>query len=236
MKNAFYIILSLCITASGLQSQNIVNNINSKETEAVLVGIVTDKNKIPEKNIVYTIKSEDKTYNKKGLTDEDGKFTLIVPKGKKYNVKVTKMGFEYDFTSQVPSVKGPLEIVQNYMMTYTMDFRRTYKLENIYFDPNKWDIKSESQPSLDSLANTFVTNPMFVAEIAGYTDNVGEDVDNLRLSQRRANAIRDYLLAKGVDPARVYAKGYGENYPVASNETPEGRSKNRRTEVKVMFE
>jgi len=236
MKKVIYIFFTLCISASTLRSQNLVNNLNAKETEAVLVGIVTDKNKIPEKNISYTVKSEDKSYSHKGLTDEDGKFTLIVPKGKKYFVKVTKMGFEYDYTSQVPNVKGPLEVVQNYMMSFTMDFRRTYKLENIYFDNNKWDIKSESYPTLDSLAQVFITNPIFVAEIAGYTDNVGEDVDNLRLSQRRANAIRDYLLSKGVDPERVFAKGYGENYPVASNDTPEGRSKNRRTEVKVMFE
>ena len=226
----------MCCFGTFVNAQNLVNNLSAKETEAVLVGIVTDKNKIPEKNVPYIVKSEDKTYSKKGLTDEDGKFTLIVPKGKKYNVKVTKMGMEYDFVSTVPNVKGPLEVVQNYMMTFIMDFRRTYKLENIYFDPNKWEIKNEAMATLDTLANNFITNPIFVAEIAGHTDNDGNDADNMRLSQRRADAIRDYLINKGVDPARVFAKGYGSKNPVAGNDTPEEKSKNRRTEVKVLFE
>jgi hypothetical protein len=219
-----------------IHAQNLVNNRNAKETEAVLIGMVTDMKKIPEKNIVYKIKSEDKVFNKQGVTDEDGKFTLVVPKGKKYHVTVSKLGMEYDFVSTVPNIKGPLEIVQSYVMTFVMDFRRTYKLENIYFEPNKWDINKEAMPTLDTLANTFITNPIFVAEIAGYTDNIGNDGDNLRLSQRRADAIRNYLISKGVDPNRVFAKGYGKNDPVATNDTPDGRSKNRRTVVKVLFE
>lgn len=230
------IIITICCSAALVNAQNLVNNLNAKESEAALVGIVTDKNKIPEKNVPYIVKSEDKTYTRKGLTDEDGKFTLIVPKGKKYNVKVTKMGMEYDFVSTVPNVKGPLEIVQNYMMSFVMDFRRTYKLEHVYFDPNKWDIKPEAGAALDTLAKTFISNPIFVAEIAGHTDSDGNEADNMRLSQRRADAIRNYLIAKGVDPNRVFAKGYGSKNPVASNETPEGKSINRRTEVKVVFE
>jgi outer membrane protein OmpA-like peptidoglycan-associated protein len=232
----FSMFLFLLVVFSKTFCQNLVNNQNAKETEALLVGFVTDLNKIPEKNIVFKIKSEDKTYTKQGLTDVDGKFTLIVPKGKKYNIKVTKMGMDYDFVSTVPNVKGPLQIVQNYVMTFIMDFRRTYKLEHIYFDPNKWDLKEDAKPSLDSLANTFITNPIFVAEIAGHTDNVGNDAENVRLSQRRADAIREYLISKGVDPNRIFAKGYGKNNPIAENDTPEGRSKNRRTEVKVVFE
>lgn len=232
------ILITICLSCLVvvINAQNLVNNLNAKETEAVLIGIVTDLNKIPEKSIVYKIKSEDKTFSKQGKTDIDGKFTLIVPKGKKYHILVTKMGVEHEFVSQIPSVKGPLEVVQSYVMSFIMDFRRTYKLENIFFDPSKWDIKSESMATLDSLASNFITNPIFVAEIAGHTDNMGNDVENMRLSQRRADAIRDYLISKGVDPNRVMAKGYGKNNPVASNDTPEDRSKNRRTEVKVLFE
>jgi len=65
---------------------------------------------------------------------------------------------------------------------------------------------------------------------------VGNDGENIRLSQRRADAIRDYLIKKGVPPHRVLAKGYGEKFPLASNGSEEGRARNRRTEVKVIQE
>jgi outer membrane protein OmpA-like peptidoglycan-associated protein len=84
--------------------------------------------------------------------------------------------------------------------------------------------------------NNFKTNERFRAEIAGYTDNVGNDTDNMRLSQRRADAIRAYVISKGVSEHRVLAKGYGEKFPVADNGSETGRSRNRRTEVKVIME
>ena len=71
-------------------------------------------------------------------------------------------------------------------------------------------------------------------EIGGHTDNVGSDADNLKLSQQRAEAIRQYLIKKGIQPARVIAKGYGASEPVADNSTNEGRQNNRRTEVKIL--
>ena len=71
-------------------------------------------------------------------------------------------------------------------------------------------------------------------EIAGHTDNVGNDADNLKLSQQRADAIRQYLIKKGIQPPRVIAKGYGASQPVADNSTDEGRRRNRRTEVKIL--
>ncbi len=73
-----------------------------------------------------------------------------------------------------------------------------------------------------------------VIEIAGYTDNVGTDEANLKLSQERADAIRDYLMKRGVSHLKIIAKGYGEADPVATNETPEGRKLNRRTEIHIL--
>ncbi|HIB01952.1 MAG TPA: OmpA family protein [Phycisphaerales bacterium] len=71
-------------------------------------------------------------------------------------------------------------------------------------------------------------------EIGGHTDDVGEDSANQRLSESRANAVRNYLIKNGIEGDRVSARGYGETKPVAYNTTPEGRQKNRRTEVRIL--
>ncbi|HVD98052.1 MAG TPA: OmpA family protein [Cytophagaceae bacterium] len=210
--------------------------IKPKENEAMFVCLVTDLDKVSEENAVVIIKSEDKTISKQGITDVDGRYVAIVPKGKKYNVTVKKFSYDFKFVSTVPQVKGPLEFVQNYVINLFLDFRRSYCLNDVFFEPGKWDIKEECIPVLDSLVNNFKTNERFRAEIAGYTDNVGNDTDNMRLSQRRADAIRAYVISKGVSEHRVLAKGYGEKFPVADNGSETGRSRNRRTEVKVIME
>jgi len=73
-------------------------------------------------------------------------------------------------------------------------------------------------------------------EIAGHTDNTGSEEDNLKLSQRRADRVKKYLINEGIDARRIKAKGYGENQPVAGNNTKEGKQKNRRTEVRIIGE
>jgi outer membrane protein OmpA-like peptidoglycan-associated protein len=106
----------------------------------------------------------------------------------------------------------------------------------MYFDVNKWDIKTEDYPTLNKLYQSFIKNPKLVVEIGGHTDNIGEEGANHRLSQRRADAIKAYLVKKGIDENRILAKGYGEKEPLASNDTEAGRAKNRRTEVKIIEE
>lgn len=221
---------------TSLSAQSLVDDLNAGENEAALKGRIMDPNKIPEKGLAYVIKSEDGSFIRKGVTDIDGKFELVVPKGKRYKVVVNKMDMEHTFISNVPNDKGPMEVVQDYVIKFIFNFNRTYGLENVYFDTDKWDLREDAKSALDSLVNTFLLNPMFMAEIAGHTDDQGSDTDNLRLSQRRADAIREYLIEKGVDPNRVFSKGYGETSPIASNDTAEGRKKNRRTEVRIMFE
>jgi outer membrane protein OmpA-like peptidoglycan-associated protein len=99
----------------------------------------------------------------------------------------------------------------------------------VFFDTNSANIKAESYPEMDRVVvfmNTAVTSATGVIE--GHTDSVGNDAYNLNLSQRRAAAVRQYLLDKGVAPARLESQGFGESQPVADNKTAEGRAQNRR--------
>jgi OOP family OmpA-OmpF porin len=103
-----------------------------------------------------------------------------------------------------------------------------YKIE-IEFDTAKWNIKPRYHDELTKLADFMKQYPKLTGVIEGYTDSVGSDAYNLKLSDRRANSVRDYLVDKlGIDGSRLTGKGFGEANPVADNKTAEGRQKNRR--------
>ncbi len=105
--------------------------------------------------------------------------------------------------------------------------------ENLTFETNKDVIKEESYPYLDELASTLTEAPEWKLTIVGHTDNVGKDAFNMDLSLRRANSVKKYLVSKGVDESVITTDGKGETMPIASNNTKEGRAKNRRVEFTI---
>jgi outer membrane protein OmpA-like peptidoglycan-associated protein len=106
---------------------------------------------------------------------------------------------------------------------------------HIYFETNSDKLKEESKKDLDLLVQILNLNKQIKIDVQGHTDNVGDAAYNMELSQKRANAVRQYLINKGIAPDRVSAKGYGETKPVASNDTPEGKAKNRRVELVLHY-
>jgi OmpA-OmpF porin, OOP family len=106
-------------------------------------------------------------------------------------------------------------------------------LYGIYFDTDKTDVKAESSPTLDEVANLLMIDRSLKLEISGHTDNTGAKDHNMKLSQGRANAVMAMLVGKyKIDPKRLTAKGYGDTKPVAPNTTDEGKAKNRRVELR----
>jgi OOP family OmpA-OmpF porin len=99
----------------------------------------------------------------------------------------------------------------------------------VLFDTNSAKLKPESYPDLDRVVE-FLTqvNPTVSGVVEGHTDNTGSDAYNLKLSQQRADAVRQYLLGKGISGTRIEAKGFGESRPVGDNATADGRALNRR--------
>jgi OOP family OmpA-OmpF porin len=108
---------------------------------------------------------------------------------------------------------------------------RTVILEGVTFSTGKSALTDQSKAILTNVAQSLVANPEVRVEVAGHTDNTGGRRTNMRLSQARANAVRDFLEANGVAADRITAKGYGPDKPVASNRTAEGRAQNRRVEL-----
>ena len=107
-------------------------------------------------------------------------------------------------------------------------------LKNVFFDFDKYTIQNESYVELDRLVTLLLEFPNIKVELSGHTDNIGNEKYNKKLSQKRADAVKKYLRDKGIDNKRVKAKGYGSEKPVVSNDTEEGRSKNRRTEFEIL--
>jgi OOP family OmpA-OmpF porin len=103
----------------------------------------------------------------------------------------------------------------------------------VLFDFDRSNVKPEAGAILDRLVAFMNENKDKKATLSGHTDSVGTEAYNQRLSERRVNAVREYVVKKGVDGGRISGQGFGESKPIADNRTKEGRSKNRRVEIKV---
>lgn len=109
----------------------------------------------------------------------------------------------------------------------------TVVLLNVYFDTNKSELKPESNEAMDRLLSLMAAKDNLKIEVHGHTDDVGNDENNMKLSQDRANAVQDVLIKRGIESNRIKAIGFGESKPVADNGTADGRAKNRRTEFVI---
>jgi outer membrane protein OmpA-like peptidoglycan-associated protein len=110
----------------------------------------------------------------------------------------------------------------------------TVVLKNIFFDTDKYELKSESFVELNKLYELMKSNTSLKIEIGGHTDNTGSKEHNRVLSENRAKAVYTYLTEKGIAATRMSFKGYGDSQPIDTNATEEGRANNRRTEFKVI--
>jgi OOP family OmpA-OmpF porin len=105
---------------------------------------------------------------------------------------------------------------------------------DVLFDFDKSVVKPEGKSKLDDLANKVRGINLEVVIAIGHADSIGSDAYNQKLSVRRAESVKAYLVSKGIEPNRIYTEGKGEKQPVADNKTKEGRAKNRRVEIEVI--
>ena len=132
-----------------------------------------------------------------------------------------------------PIAKSP--VIKVDMVTDSVQTGKPYTLNNIYFDQNRADLKEESKIVLDEFAEYLKENKSIVIEIYGHTDDAGKPNDNQNLSSDRAFTVFEYLRALGVSKEQIAGhKGFGESKPVGTNDTEEGRAKNRRTEFLIV--
>lgn len=109
-------------------------------------------------------------------------------------------------------------------------------LSDVLFEFNRADLKPGAMRDLGKLVEFLQQNPTRNVLIEGHTDSIGSDTYNIQLSEQRAQAVESYLLRGGVSPSRITARGYGESYPVAGNDSESGRQQNRRVEMVILKE
>lgn len=182
-------------------------------------------------------------YNKLGNSNELGtaisdpkseSYSIVLPYGEKYSFMAEKDGY-YAVTQNVDllNLTEYKEITVDLYLN-PIEKGQTIRLNNIFFDSGKYDLLSESNAELEKLHKVLVENKKLQIEISGHTDAVGADKDNLVLSTNRANAVMNYLLAKGIQRERLTAKGYGETKFITTNETEAGKQQNRRVEFSII--
>ena len=109
----------------------------------------------------------------------------------------------------------------------------TVDLSNITFEKNSTALTNEAQQTLDTVANALINNPTVAIRVNGHTDSSGNSEHNLKLSKQRAQSVLNYLVSAGINASRIEASGYGDQFPIAPNDTKAGRIKNRRIEIKI---
>ncbi len=191
-------------------------------TRQLPVEIANNSNTPLKSRITIQYKDENGVYNQS--TAVNGKGDITIPD--KDNVEVI---FESD--GHVP--KKIIVNKSDSQLKVVLDQIQPGKavvVDNIHFDFDKWYIRKDSINILDKLVEMLKAHPNLKVEVWGHTDSIGDDTYNQKLSEKRADAVCDYIIKHGISPERISAKGFGESKPIAPNDTKEGRQKNRRTE------
>jgi outer membrane protein OmpA-like peptidoglycan-associated protein/tetratricopeptide (TPR) repeat protein len=163
-----------------------------------------------------------------------GEFKIIIPHGGNYGINTSVNGYLFNSLNfDVPMFSDYKEI-ETAIFMQKAEVGSKIVLRNIFFDMGKSDLQNESVSELESILNLMERNPLIKLQINGHTDNTGDDATNKILSLKRAQAVADFLVKRGINTNRLRAIGYGEERPIVSNDDEAGgKEVNRRTEIEV---
>jgi outer membrane protein OmpA-like peptidoglycan-associated protein len=180
-----------------------------------------------------------------GQADKGGKYLICLPAGHEYLFNIEQPGYVMhsdrvmllDENSEMSPLSKEvfLRPISNEVVS-DPGSETVFKLENIFFATGSDSLMESSRFEIERLAEFLKSNPELTIEIRGHTDNVGTEEDNLSLSEARARSVYLALTNKGIPASRMKFRGFGERSPVATNDTEEGRSQNRRTEFVILTE
>jgi len=198
-------------------------------------GVVRDKdtrNFLEARVQVVNVKTKETRFNDY-TSPANGEFLAVMPLGGIYAFNAMADGYLFYSDNFEPSgaEKGKPYVLEIYLEKLKPG--GNVILKNIFFDTNKFELLPSSLTELGSLLQLLQANKTIAIEIQGHTDNIGNAVDNQKLSVQRAKAVYDYLSTNKIDTERLSFKGFGATVPIAKNDSPEGRQKNRRTTFQI---
>jgi outer membrane protein OmpA-like peptidoglycan-associated protein len=209
------------------------SKIKPTRTEAAIKMFVIDKDKGPVKGVVIFLTGPDKTKYYTEPTDSAGYAEVLVPVGKRYDITYLSLG-RHEIAATVPVADEPSQSVKLTLRYKREVPEKPFVLAGVEFDTAKATIRPESFVRLDEVVEFMAHKQTARIEISGHTDNVGNPKANKTLSERRAQACRNYIVSKGIDKSRLEAVGFGDERPIAPNDTDLGRQRNRRIEAKEL--
>ncbi len=169
-----------------------------------------------------------------------GNYLIVLQPGKDYDITYEGPGC-YFYSDRVEvGEDSQYHIIERAIDLDPLEVGMVLELQNIFYEYDKAELTTESTTELDKLYDLMVKCPLLKIEIDGHTDSKGAEDYNQKLSQARAQSVVDYIVDRGIEAKRLRAQGYGESKPIAENENadgsdnPEGRAKNRRTEMKIL--
>ncbi|MEI8006790.1 MAG: OmpA family protein, partial [Bacteroidota bacterium] len=158
-----------------------------------------------------------------------GNYVAVAPFNNDYVMTVKRADYvnETKYISKVDSTHPAIRNVN--VDIKPIELNQSYRINDIYFGFNKFELSEESKMVLDQLIEFLTESPSICIQIQGHTDNIGNDADNMKLSENRARSVYNYIVLKGIAVKRLTYHGYGKTMPVTDNDSEEGRAKNRRT-------
>jgi outer membrane protein OmpA-like peptidoglycan-associated protein len=170
-------------------------------------------------------------------TDATGKYAFAIKPEQDYRLRVGKDNF-FKQSARISTKGRPSGVIRTDFKLFPLVVDQVVRLDNIFYDYNKWNIRPDAAAELDKLVATLLDNPTVTIELSSHTDCRGKDAYNMNLSEKRAKSAVDYIISKGVPKANVTSKGYGESKPSEDCDctkcTEDQHQKNRRTEFKVL--
>lgn len=166
----------------------------------------------------------------------DGAFKIVLPYDKNYSIHATADHFfaQSENLNLDSMVKAGYKEIHKDIYLVPVEIGAVVRLNNVFFDFDKWDLRPESYTELDRVVKLLNENPAIEIEMTAHTDSRGNDDYNFKLSDNRARSVMEYILSKGIDAKRITSKGYGETKPVVPNDTDENRQLNRRVEFIIV--
>ena len=220
-----------------LYSLNLPQHLRPDFVAKVSGKLMDSKNNPISTRIIWEDLESKKTIGIARTDPKDGAYFIVLPMGKNYGYYIEDSAFfpvsknlDLRNTNKAIEIKNDISAVTFKEMIID---GVGVAINNLFFDFSKFDILPQSIPELKRVAKIIMRKNLNV-EISGHTDNVGDDKTNQKLSEMRANSVKDFLIKEGCNPALLTTIGYGKNKPVATNDNETGRSKNRRVEMKFL--
>ncbi len=189
------------------------------------------KDKLEAKVELYNLETH-KMIQKVHSDRKLGDYIVTLNHGGEYALYVTKEGYLFESVN-FNYTEGGDDVIQLDIQLKPIEIGQSIILNNLFFETDSYELSIKSETELNQIVEWMEENDSRI-EISGYTDNVGTDAYNQTLSLNRAKAVYKYLATKGIDQSYLTFKGYGKNNPIASNDTEEGRQKNRRIEFTII--